>query len=159
MSDRILVMREGRQMAIFDHDEATQERVLAAAMGQPAISSLTATESTGPPRPKPSPRSIDWSPAVTRRAGQPVSDAILRRIRPEQFREVILLVVTIGLLLFFASQIPDYFDPRSVNRLTTGLAITAGRRRRAGAGRADPQHRPLGLLDGRPDGLCRSARC
>jgi rhamnose transport system ATP-binding protein len=34
MSDRILVMREGRQMAILDHGEATQERVLAAAMGQ-----------------------------------------------------------------------------------------------------------------------------
>jgi rhamnose transport system ATP-binding protein len=34
MSDRILVMREGRQMAIFPHEEATQERVLSAAMGQ-----------------------------------------------------------------------------------------------------------------------------
>jgi rhamnose transport system ATP-binding protein len=34
MSDRILVMREGRQMAVFDRDEATQERVLSAAMGQ-----------------------------------------------------------------------------------------------------------------------------
>jgi rhamnose transport system ATP-binding protein len=34
MSDRILVMREGRQMAVFDHREATQERVLSAAMGQ-----------------------------------------------------------------------------------------------------------------------------
>jgi rhamnose transport system ATP-binding protein len=34
MSDRVLVMREGRQMAIFDHHEATQERVLSAAMGQ-----------------------------------------------------------------------------------------------------------------------------
>jgi rhamnose transport system ATP-binding protein len=34
MSDRILVMREGRQMAIFDHGGATQERVLSAAMGQ-----------------------------------------------------------------------------------------------------------------------------
>lgn len=34
MSDRVLVMREGRQMAIFDRREATQERVLAAAMGQ-----------------------------------------------------------------------------------------------------------------------------
>jgi rhamnose transport system permease protein len=53
-----------------------------------------------------------------------MNDVILRRIRPEQFREVILLVVTVGLLLFFASQIPNYFDPRSVNRLTTGLAIT-----------------------------------
>ena len=52
-----------------------------------------------------------------------MSDAILRRIRPEQFREVILLLVIVGLLLFFATQIPNYFDPRSVNRLTTGLAI------------------------------------
>jgi rhamnose transport system ATP-binding protein len=34
MSDRILVMREGRQMAIFDRDAATEERVMAAAMGQ-----------------------------------------------------------------------------------------------------------------------------
>jgi rhamnose transport system ATP-binding protein len=34
MSDRILVMREGRQMAIFDRAEATQEKVLSAAMGQ-----------------------------------------------------------------------------------------------------------------------------
>ncbi len=34
MSDRILVMREGRQMGIFSREEATQERVLAAAMGQ-----------------------------------------------------------------------------------------------------------------------------
>ncbi len=52
-----------------------------------------------------------------------MTDAILRRVRPEQFREVILLVVTVGLLAFFATQIPNYFDPRSVNRLTTGLAI------------------------------------
>ena len=34
MSDRILVMREGRQMAIFDRAEATQEVILTAAMGQ-----------------------------------------------------------------------------------------------------------------------------
>jgi rhamnose transport system ATP-binding protein len=35
MSDRILVMREGHQMAVFDSAEATGERLLAAAMGQP----------------------------------------------------------------------------------------------------------------------------
>ena len=35
-SDRILVMREGRQMTILDRKEATQERVLAAAMGHDA---------------------------------------------------------------------------------------------------------------------------
>jgi rhamnose transport system ATP-binding protein len=34
MSDRILVMREGRQMAILDAKEATQESVLSMAMGQ-----------------------------------------------------------------------------------------------------------------------------
>ena len=34
MSDRILVMREGRQMGIFSRTEANQETILAAAMGQ-----------------------------------------------------------------------------------------------------------------------------
>jgi rhamnose transport system ATP-binding protein len=34
MSDRILVMREGRQMGIFDREEATQEIILTAAMEQ-----------------------------------------------------------------------------------------------------------------------------
>lgn len=34
MSDRILVMREGRQMGIFDRTAATQERIVAAMMGQ-----------------------------------------------------------------------------------------------------------------------------
>jgi rhamnose transport system ATP-binding protein len=34
MSDRIVVMREGRQMAVLSRTEATQERVMTAAMGQ-----------------------------------------------------------------------------------------------------------------------------
>jgi rhamnose transport system ATP-binding protein len=34
MSDRVLVMREGRQMGIFDRAEATEEKVMTAAMGQ-----------------------------------------------------------------------------------------------------------------------------
>jgi ABC-type sugar transport system ATPase subunit len=34
MSDRILVMREGHQMALIERDAATPESVLAAAMGQ-----------------------------------------------------------------------------------------------------------------------------
>ena len=34
MSDRILVMREGRQMGIFNRAEASQETILAAMMGQ-----------------------------------------------------------------------------------------------------------------------------
>ncbi len=46
MSDRILVMREGMQMGIFDRDEATQEKIMTAAMGQstPSEDDLTATE-------------------------------------------------------------------------------------------------------------------
>ncbi|MEL6524858.1 MAG: sugar ABC transporter ATP-binding protein, partial [Chloroflexota bacterium] len=34
MSDRILVMREGRQMGIFDREEADQETIMTAAMGR-----------------------------------------------------------------------------------------------------------------------------
>ena len=34
MSDRILIMREGRQMDIVDGPSATQEEILAQAMGQ-----------------------------------------------------------------------------------------------------------------------------
>jgi len=34
MSDRILVMREGRQMGVFDRAQATQETIMTAAMGQ-----------------------------------------------------------------------------------------------------------------------------
>jgi rhamnose transport system permease protein len=52
-----------------------------------------------------------------------VSDAIFRRIRPEQFREVILFFVIIGMLFFFWTQIPDYFNPRAVNQLMRGLGI------------------------------------
>jgi rhamnose transport system ATP-binding protein len=33
MSDRVLVMREGRLTGVFDYSEATQENVIAAAMG------------------------------------------------------------------------------------------------------------------------------
>ncbi len=51
--------------------------------------------------------------------------AILRRVRPEQFREVILLLVTVGVVLFFSTQIPAYLNPRSVNQVTMGIAIPA----------------------------------
>jgi rhamnose transport system ATP-binding protein len=46
MSDRILVMREGKQMGIFTREEATQENVMTAAMGQSIaeVVDLVATE-------------------------------------------------------------------------------------------------------------------
>jgi len=37
MSDRLLVMREGRQMGLFEHADATEEKVMTAAMGQGTI--------------------------------------------------------------------------------------------------------------------------
>ena len=40
LSDRVLIMREGRQMAILDRAEANQETVMAAAMGQRVAESL-----------------------------------------------------------------------------------------------------------------------
>jgi rhamnose transport system ATP-binding protein len=40
LSDRVLVMREGRQMAILDRATANQETVMAAAMGQSSAQSL-----------------------------------------------------------------------------------------------------------------------
>jgi len=40
MSDRILVMREGRQMGIFSRAEATQETIMTAAMGQATVGSM-----------------------------------------------------------------------------------------------------------------------
>jgi rhamnose transport system ATP-binding protein len=37
MSDRVVVMREGRQMGIFEYADATEEKVMTAAMGQSTI--------------------------------------------------------------------------------------------------------------------------
>ena len=37
LGDRILVMRDGRQMAVIDNEDATQERVMALATGQTAL--------------------------------------------------------------------------------------------------------------------------
>ena len=52
MSDRILVMREGRQMAILDHGQATQERVLTLAMGQASDRNDVAEPRMAPPTPE-----------------------------------------------------------------------------------------------------------
>ena len=40
LSDRVLVMREGGQMAIFDRSEATEETIMTAAMGQRSAESV-----------------------------------------------------------------------------------------------------------------------
>jgi rhamnose transport system ATP-binding protein len=40
LADRILVMREGRQMGIFDIAEASQEGIMALATGQSTIKAI-----------------------------------------------------------------------------------------------------------------------
>jgi rhamnose transport system ATP-binding protein len=48
MSDRVLVMREGRQMGVFDRSQATQETIMTAAMGQ--LSEITSSVAAGEPK-------------------------------------------------------------------------------------------------------------
>ncbi len=51
ISDRILVMREGRQMAILDRDEASAETVMTAAMGQAAGGQAAGGQAASAPLP------------------------------------------------------------------------------------------------------------
>lgn len=52
-------------------------------------------------------------------------NALLRRFRPEQVRVVILLLIIVMALLFFGTQIDNYFSPRFFNRIATSAAIVA----------------------------------
>ena len=131
MSDRILVMREGRQMAILDHEEATAEAVLTAAMGQAgATAGMTAS---------------------------PVS-FVTSRVRPEQVREASLVVIIVAadrVLRDADRRLPVGHD---VHPDQHQLRDRRGRRGRPDARRPDPQHRPVGRLDRRPHRLRRRAR-
>ena len=46
-----------------------------------------------------------------------------RAIRPEQIRELILVFLILLVVLFFGSQIENYYSPRLFNRITTSVAI------------------------------------
>ena len=50
---------------------------------------------------------------------------LYRRFRPEQLREIILVLLIIAAALFFGSQIDNYFTPRFFNRIATSTAIIA----------------------------------
>ncbi len=97
MSDRILVMREGRQMGMFEHAEATEEKVMTAAMGQ-------------------GPRS---------QTGGRTMNFLIRRFRPEQIRELFLVFLIILIVVFFSVQIEGYFNARFVNRISTSVVVVA----------------------------------
>ena len=51
--------------------------------------------------------------------------AIRRYLRPEQIRELSLIVIIILALLFFATQIENYLSARTFNRISTSIAIIA----------------------------------
>ncbi len=48
---------------------------------------------------------------------------IRRRFQPEQIRELVLIGLIIGLILFFGSQIENYFNPRTFTRISTSVAV------------------------------------
>lgn len=52
-------------------------------------------------------------------------NALRRRFQPEQIRELVLIGLIIGLLLFFGSQIENYFTPRTFTRISTSVAVIA----------------------------------
>jgi rhamnose transport system permease protein len=52
-------------------------------------------------------------------------NAIRRRFRPEQIRELVLILVIVLLILFFATQINGYLSGRTFNRVSTSVAIIA----------------------------------
>ena len=95
LSDRILVMREGRQMAIFSREEANEETIMAAAMGQ----ALTTRSKRG--------RGGRWQ----------------QRVRPEQIRELSLLFLILVAILVFGSLIDGYYTSRTFNRIASSVAI------------------------------------
>ena len=96
LSDRVLVMREGRQMAILDRADADQETVMTAAMGQ----------------------TIGRS--VRRKAGM---NWLQRHVRPEQIRELSLLLLIVVAILIFGSLIDGYYSFRTFNRIASSVAI------------------------------------
>ena len=52
-------------------------------------------------------------------------NAILRRFRPEQIRELVLVLLIFLAILFFGTQIDNYLNARFFNRVSTSVAIIA----------------------------------
>ena len=89
MSDRVLVMREGRRMGIFTREEATQEDVMTRRWANHA--KLCASSS-----------------------GECTMKAIIRaRVPAGTAREFVIILVIVVLILFFGTQINDYLTGRT----------------------------------------------
>ncbi len=51
--------------------------------------------------------------------------ALMRRFRPEQIRELVIVLLIFLVVIFFGSQIDNYYNARFFNRITTSVAIIA----------------------------------
>lgn len=51
--------------------------------------------------------------------------ALLRRVRPEQIRELTLVVIIIAVVAFFATQIPGYLSGQIFGRVSASVAVVA----------------------------------
>lgn len=52
-------------------------------------------------------------------------NTVRRAIRPEQIRELVLLLIIFAAVLFFGSQIENYYQPRTFTRIASSVAILA----------------------------------
>ncbi len=52
-------------------------------------------------------------------------NALRRRFRPEQIRELVLVFLIILVIIFFGTQIDNYYNARFFNRVSTSVAIIA----------------------------------
>src|SRR6478752_7180633 len=50
---------------------------------------------------------------------------LLRYVRPEQLRELVLVLIIIVVAAFFATQIPDFLSDRTFTRISTSVAVIA----------------------------------
>ncbi len=50
---------------------------------------------------------------------------LLRHFRPEQVREITLVLILLAVVAFFATQIPDYLSGRTFTRISTSVAVIA----------------------------------
>ena len=52
-------------------------------------------------------------------------NSIRRRFQPEQIRELVLIGLILGILIFFGTQIDNYFSPRTFTRISASVAVIA----------------------------------
>ena len=52
-------------------------------------------------------------------------DALVRRFRPDQLRQWVTILLIVLAILFFGTQVENYYSARFFNRISTSVAIIA----------------------------------